>query len=214
MKRTKNKEKELKQKAPQDQINFCITNCSSTISFMSPNKIAAIAMTYNLNQIIIVLISISSVYGKECVDVVLPSTPEGDCSMVAKNNLCDIYVVRRVYCSKTCGYCEVPSKGVCKDGSDISCDVEALIAFKTSLTSGGDFLSSWTGEDPYNWQYIECAEVYEGQNRLIKINLAIYSGENKLNGTLSPELSKLRYLQVFKLRSPEPYPQSLAQWII
>eukprot|EP01025_Chloroclados_australasicus_P014692 TRINITY_DN1691_c0_g1_i1.p1 TRINITY_DN1691_c0_g1~~TRINITY_DN1691_c0_g1_i1.p1 ORF type:complete len:691 (+),score=30.43 TRINITY_DN1691_c0_g1_i1:288-2075(+) len=93
----------------------------------------------------------------------------------------------------------------CNHIDALSCDVDALLAFKSAIVSEQDIFSSWIGDDPCEWRYIQCTSIDGRSHRVTKVNLD-FSGsnfDNTLSGTLVKEISKLRYLTEFSLTNQE-----------
>eukprot|EP01026_Neomeris_dumetosa_P084636 TRINITY_DN994_c1_g1_i4.p1 TRINITY_DN994_c1_g1~~TRINITY_DN994_c1_g1_i4.p1 ORF type:complete len:377 (-),score=39.22 TRINITY_DN994_c1_g1_i4:1035-2081(-) len=89
----------------------------------------------------------------------------------------------------------------CRSPDAISCDVEALIAFKNSLTLGQQLLSSWKGSNPCSgWEYVGCGSV-EGSQRVVDLSLFDETGfiSYSFIGNLVPEFSKISYLEQLDL---------------
>eukprot|EP01026_Neomeris_dumetosa_P073432 TRINITY_DN7552_c0_g1_i7.p2 TRINITY_DN7552_c0_g1~~TRINITY_DN7552_c0_g1_i7.p2 ORF type:complete len:349 (+),score=29.59 TRINITY_DN7552_c0_g1_i7:142-1188(+) len=84
----------------------------------------------------------------------------------------------------------------------MDCDVEGLLFFKASLKQK-DMLESWTGDYPCNWTYVSCSLVDGKEYRVTKVKINDDADSRTLVGTLSPSLSKLRYLKVFEVNNQD-----------
>eukprot|EP01026_Neomeris_dumetosa_P017167 TRINITY_DN1655_c0_g3_i1.p1 TRINITY_DN1655_c0_g3~~TRINITY_DN1655_c0_g3_i1.p1 ORF type:complete len:733 (-),score=27.58 TRINITY_DN1655_c0_g3_i1:67-2265(-) len=143
-----------------------------------------------------------------CIDVLLPGMES--CEAIIENDACKDPKIFGKFCNKSCRYCEdgndfpiisssptptLPTIGIdCSSESALSCDAEALIRFKESLTRGIEVLDSWVGEDPCGWDYITCFNVSMGSYRVAKVDLHDDDIDYRLTGTLVPDWSNLRYV--------------------
>eukprot|EP01026_Neomeris_dumetosa_P056130 TRINITY_DN5126_c0_g3_i2.p1 TRINITY_DN5126_c0_g3~~TRINITY_DN5126_c0_g3_i2.p1 ORF type:complete len:455 (-),score=71.81 TRINITY_DN5126_c0_g3_i2:946-2310(-) len=114
----------------------------------------------------------------ECEDNPYPEVAL-DCGTVESVGLCkemEIYW-DAVYCARSCQTCEVLAErqggSGCNNAKTIQCDMDALLAFKSSMSpSAQEDLSSWTGSNPCeSWKGITCNQ--EGY-RVSKIQLGDY----------------------------------------
>eukprot|EP01024_Parvocaulis_polyphysoides_P041750 TRINITY_DN38313_c0_g1_i1.p1 TRINITY_DN38313_c0_g1~~TRINITY_DN38313_c0_g1_i1.p1 ORF type:complete len:452 (+),score=19.45 TRINITY_DN38313_c0_g1_i1:198-1358(+) len=137
-----------------------------------------------------------------CTDVVLPGM--ANCGVVLQAGICDSPQVFGIYCRKSCGHCTEERsifENVCSPAQAISCDVQALLKFKNSLTRGAETLSNWVGEDPCTWNYITCTNVDGQHYRVEEILIDDDNIDYTMSGTLVPEFSNLRYLARFEIDS-------------
>eukprot|EP01025_Chloroclados_australasicus_P058062 TRINITY_DN7268_c0_g1_i2.p1 TRINITY_DN7268_c0_g1~~TRINITY_DN7268_c0_g1_i2.p1 ORF type:complete len:367 (-),score=16.58 TRINITY_DN7268_c0_g1_i2:236-1336(-) len=121
--------------------------------------------------------------------------------MVVKFNLCNVYVIKGMYCNKSCKSCDDSIQEIerCENSTAISCDAGALLSFKNQLVHGADALVDWRGENPCSWKYVVCSLINGENERVTKVDMRFADSvfEDQMAGELVPEFSKLRFLESF-----------------
>eukprot|EP01025_Chloroclados_australasicus_P036309 TRINITY_DN36_c0_g1_i2.p1 TRINITY_DN36_c0_g1~~TRINITY_DN36_c0_g1_i2.p1 ORF type:complete len:657 (-),score=51.38 TRINITY_DN36_c0_g1_i2:349-2319(-) len=165
----------------------------------------------------------------ECVDQYVPGT--GNCNSILANGQCESEGIKGVYCQQSCGYCpgssgtpptppapptptqpqDLEGTSDCLQPETKECDIDALLSFKNSLSSGQQLFASWQGDDPCKWRYIKCSQVDGVHDRVTVVELEFIESddENQLVGQLVPQFSKLRYVTEFTFSGQEGISGSL-----